>query len=79
MLYFDYNPKESRHYGTIRAQIWAILHFPFHVSLILILEGVKQMLMFQNIVKTMEVVFAPLNALNDAGNYAASNLFTDPK
>lgn len=35
--YFDLSPRAN--FGKMRQQIWAQLHFPFHVVLILLLEG----------------------------------------
>jgi hypothetical protein len=40
MLYFDALPEY--HFGSIRQQIWAGLHFPFHLMLVLFLEGTAQ-------------------------------------
>lgn len=42
MFYFDYTPKNV-HYGTIRQQIWALLHFPFHLAIVLSVEGLRQL------------------------------------
>jgi len=42
MFYFDYTPRNT-HYGSIRQQIWALLHFPFHLCLVLIMEGLRQL------------------------------------
>ncbi|KAI9858825.1 MAG: hypothetical protein M1813_007292 [Trichoglossum hirsutum] len=43
-LYFDRHPET--HFGTIRQQIWCILHFPFHISLVLMLEGINNFLLY---------------------------------
>lgn len=40
MLYFDWI--QEHHMGTIRQQIWAFLHFPFHLSLVLAVSGANQ-------------------------------------
>ncbi|TID04097.1 hypothetical protein CH35J_002017 [Colletotrichum higginsianum] len=40
MLYFD-NPPECK-FGTVRQQIWAALHFPFHLGMIGVVEGSQQ-------------------------------------
>lgn len=45
MLYFDWI--EEDHFGSIRQQIWAFLHFPFHLSLALAIEGVNQCIMWR--------------------------------
>lgn len=37
MLYFDWMSEE--HFGTIRQQVWAFLHFPLHLFLVLAVEG----------------------------------------
>ncbi|KAJ5085507.1 hypothetical protein N7532_010278 [Penicillium argentinense] len=36
-VYFDVSPR--RHLGKVSQQLWCQLHFPFHVALILLLEG----------------------------------------
>jgi hypothetical protein len=41
MLYFDNQP--HGHYGTIRQQIWAFLHFPLHLAIVGVVEGAQQM------------------------------------
>ncbi|KAI9698469.1 MAG: hypothetical protein M1836_004050 [Candelina mexicana] len=46
-LYFDHHPPS--HYGTLLQQIWALLHFPFHVALILLLEGIQQFARILNV------------------------------
>jgi hypothetical protein len=40
MLYFDALP--DYHFGSIRQQFWAFLHFPFHLFLVLSVEGIAQ-------------------------------------
>lgn len=64
MLYFDYNPKESAHYGTIRQQIWALLHFPFHFASVLVLEGAKELLRWQNANDSVRVAFGIFDTLS---------------
>lgn len=48
MLYFDYNPRT--HYGSIRQQLWALLHYPFHLACVLLPEGFGNMVIWRNIV-----------------------------
>jgi hypothetical protein len=50
MLYFDSLTRE--HFGSIRQQIWAFLHFPFHVALVLFLEGTSQFVVWHKMVET---------------------------
>ena len=40
MTYFDNHP--HGHYGTIRQQIWAVLHFPLHIAIVGVVEGAQQ-------------------------------------
>ncbi|KAF2499666.1 hypothetical protein BU16DRAFT_279446 [Lophium mytilinum] len=40
MLYFDNSP--HGHYGTIRQQIWSVLHFPLHLAIVGLVEGSQQ-------------------------------------
>ncbi len=40
MLYFD--QIEHDRFGTIRQQIWTLLHFPFHIAIVLTVEGSTQ-------------------------------------
>lgn len=42
MLYFDWI--EEEHFGTIRQQIWAFLHFPLHLAIVVGTEGSGQVL-----------------------------------
>ena len=39
-LYFDWL-EEERHFGSIRQQIWAGLHFPLHLTLVLAVQGLS--------------------------------------
>ena len=40
MIYFDWIHEER--FGTIRQQIWSVLHFPLHTALVLAVEGGSQ-------------------------------------
>lgn len=52
MFYFDYNPRNV-HYGSIRQQVWCLLHFPFHLAVVLSVEGLRQLLTFYNLSQTI--------------------------
>jgi hypothetical protein len=56
VLYFDYNPRT--HYGSIRQQIWALLHYPFHLACVLVPEGFGNMVIWRNI-------YNSINSLED--------------
>ncbi|KAF7186184.1 hypothetical protein HII31_12521 [Pseudocercospora fuligena] len=40
MIYFDW--LEEEHFGNIMQQIWSLLHFPLHITLVLAVEGMAQ-------------------------------------
>ena len=42
MFYFDYIPKNNN-YIFIRQKIWTLLHLPFHLSIVLAMEGLRQL------------------------------------
>lgn len=52
MLYFDwYN---HHHFGSVRSQIWAILHFPLHLTLVLMVEGASQFIVWRKLIEVMD-------------------------
>jgi hypothetical protein len=50
MFYFDNQPKQ--HYGTIRQQLWSVLHFPLHIAIVLVVEGSQQIVQAHHVLKT---------------------------
>jgi hypothetical protein len=48
MLYFD--QVELDRFGTIRQQIWALLHYPLNLAMILIVEGNRELIAYNTIV-----------------------------
>jgi low temperature requirement protein LtrA len=51
VLYFD--QIENDRFGTIRQQIWAILHYPLHVAILLTVEGSTALILW-NIINTVD-------------------------
>jgi hypothetical protein len=51
MLYFDFLPKG--HFGSIRQPIWAFLHFPFHLALVLFMEGLAEFVIWHKMVEVI--------------------------
>ncbi|KAF3048269.1 hypothetical protein E8E12_011571 [Didymella heteroderae] len=51
-LYFDNFP--HGHYGTIRQQIWSLLHFPFQLAIVGVVEGSQQVAMARYVLKNVE-------------------------
>ncbi|KAF3907915.1 hypothetical protein ABW21_db0203369 [Orbilia brochopaga] len=66
MLYFDDEPNFV--YSTIPQQIWAILHFPFHLGIVLFVEGQQQLMIWQSIIVGLNSLGAKLQqAYTDGG------------
>jgi hypothetical protein len=63
MLYFDNHP--HIHYGTIRQQIWSVLHFPLQLAIVGIVEGSQQITLARYVLKSWTKV------LNDVSYYCA--------
>ncbi|KAL2829506.1 bacterial low temperature requirement A protein-domain-containing protein [Aspergillus cavernicola] len=54
-LYFDNVRKEP--FGSVRQQLWSILHFPFHLALALMMEGTNQILLCAHVVQDLFNLF----------------------
>ncbi|KAF3142602.1 hypothetical protein TWF594_005489 [Orbilia oligospora] len=66
MLYFDDEPNYV--YSTVPQQLWAILHFPFHLAVILFVEGQQQLMIWQGIITALNILGANLDtAYNNGG------------
>ncbi|KAK6351219.1 hypothetical protein TWF718_004389 [Orbilia javanica] len=66
MLYFDDEPNYV--YSTVPQQLWAILHFPFHLAVILFVEGQQQLMIWQGIITALNILGSNLDtAYNDGG------------
>lgn len=72
-MYFD--QVDHKRFGTIRQQFWALCHFPFHVSLVLLMEGTSRFVTWRNaleVVKTItaeyEIIYAKFNTTAEIGN-----------
>jgi hypothetical protein len=59
-LYFD--NVELEHFGTIREQIWTFLHFPFHMALVLLMEGINQFVSWRHIIEYISTTFTLLDS-----------------
>jgi hypothetical protein len=73
-LYFDWlNIHE--HFGTIRQQIWAFLHFPFHLFLVLSLAGTAQVIVVRKVTEVTNYVGGLLDS--NSGNVTNSTLLSN--
>lgn len=61
MLYFD--QLDARRFGSIRQQFWALAHFPFHVALVLLLEGTSRFVTWRNAMESLNQVIADLDVV----------------
>lgn len=50
-MYFDNFP--HGHYGTIRQQIWSLLHFPFQLAIVGVVEGSQQLALARYTIKNI--------------------------
>ena len=57
ILYFD--QIEHDRFGTIRQQIWLILHFPLHMALILTMQGNSRFVIFKTWYDADRIAFQP--------------------
>jgi hypothetical protein len=55
MLYFD--QIEHERFGTIRQQIWALLHYPLHVAILLCVEGNTSLIVWNSAVQGLKFVW----------------------
>lgn len=72
MLYFDQLDEEGK-MGTIRQQIWALLHFPLHCAIVLTVEGNTSLIPWNSAVQGLSLVWAVRPGPDDA----PSASFTD--
>jgi Bacterial low temperature requirement A protein (LtrA) len=57
MLYFDQIETERGNIGVLRQQIWTMLHFPFHVCILLVVEGFGQFTIWRKLVDYINLLF----------------------
>ena len=55
MLYFDRMQEE--HFGSIRQQVWSFLHFPLHIVLVLVLQGVSLLIIWRQAVTSIDSLY----------------------
>ena len=80
VLYFD--QIEHDRFGTIRQQIWAMLHFPLHVCILLTVEGSTALILWNIIVHTDDAWWSYFPIDFDADGYLLpdfSKYFSDPE
>lgn len=75
MLYFD--QIEHERFGTIRQQIWALLHYPLHVAILLCVEGSTSMIVWNSAALGLRRVWSlrPADLSQPGAAFASSNDF----
>ncbi|KAI9893742.1 MAG: hypothetical protein M1814_005958 [Vezdaea aestivalis] len=71
MLYFDKLRKS--YFGLIREEIWTLLHFPFHVALILFVEGINEMVLARRFYEEFNTYFLSYNNISRQSNATTVN------
>lgn len=69
MLYFD--QVDNKRFGTIRQQFWALAHFPFHISLVLLMEGTARFITWRNAIEIVELIVLRFDEIYSSTNNTA--------
>ncbi|KAK5056738.1 hypothetical protein LTR84_012270 [Exophiala bonariae] len=72
MLYFDQLDEEGK-MGTIRQQIWALLHFPLHSAIVLMVEGNTSLIPWSSAVQGLNLVWSVRPGPEDAPSTSFAN------
>ncbi|KAF2471156.1 uncharacterized protein BDR25DRAFT_223577 [Lindgomyces ingoldianus] len=68
MLYFD--RMQEDHFGSIKQQIWSVLHFPLHTVLVLVLQGISLLIIWVQAIDAFNVLGSDFQYVNNQmGNY----------
>jgi hypothetical protein len=69
------------HFGILRQQIWTFLHFPFHMALVLLMEGTNQLVSWRHITEYMYNVFGSIfdifGEIAYTGEFPAQSVIVD--
>lgn len=66
MLYFD--QVDNKRFGTIRQQFWALAHFPFHISLVLLMEGTARFITWRNAIEVVDHLILRFDEIYSSSN-----------
>ena len=61
MLYFD--QVETERVGTFRQQVWVMAHFPYHVAILLVVEGVAQLCVWRKLIDLVSSLSDKISAM----------------
>ncbi|MCJ1346927.1 hypothetical protein MMC31_005147 [Peltigera leucophlebia] len=66
MLYFD--QVDNKRFGTKRQQFWALAHFPFHISLVLLMEGTARFITWRNAIEVADRIIWRFDEIDISSN-----------
>jgi hypothetical protein len=75
MLYFD--QFSSDRFGTVRQQIWSILHYPLHMAILLCVEGNTSLIVWNSAVQGLKWMWAmePDSYSNPANGFDSTSAY----
>ena len=75
MLYFD--QFSSDRFGTVRQQIWSLLHYPLHMAILLCVEGNTSLIVWNSAVQALKWMWSlePLNYSDPAVGFDDTNAY----
>lgn len=59
MLYFDRLHEE--HFGSIKQQIWSFNHFPLHIVIVLVLQGISLLIIWTQAMQLMTALYTSVD------------------
>jgi hypothetical protein len=73
MLYFDQLSHDR--FGTVRQQIWALLHYPLHSAILLCVEGNTSLIVWNSAVQVLRWIWhlEPIDYSNPADGYPSTS------
>ncbi|RAR14115.1 hypothetical protein DDE83_002533 [Stemphylium lycopersici] len=77
MLYFDQHSHDR--FGTVRQQIWAVLHYPLHSAILLCVEGNTSIIVWNSAVQALKWIWSikPEDYSDPADGYSDTYSFLD--
>jgi hypothetical protein len=77
MLYFDQLSHDR--FGTVRQQVWALLHYPLHSAILLCVEGNTSLIVWNSAVQALKWIWSimPEDYSNPANGYSDVDSYID--
>lgn len=75
MLYFDQLSHDR--FGTVRQQLWSLLHYPLHVAILLCVEGNTSLIVWNSAVQALKWTWdiEPANYSDPAANFGSTDAY----